>query len=179
MIYIIMRGYYSDWEILGYFTDREDAEKYVVSDGKDDIFIEEAECFDGTVDLSYVVVRYKKPIIFRRKGGSWACEDNGEPELYQAGFPKSNYIETIYLGEWIRVWVNTTKNDLPLQMKVAQDIFYSFLNFCEGEPDDESIYEFNKVLSKEEDDRIEAEKQEKIREEELAELARLKAKYGE
>ena len=29
MIYLVMYAYYSDWEIYGYFTNREDAEKYI------------------------------------------------------------------------------------------------------------------------------------------------------
>lgn len=178
MKYVVMHAYYSDWEIYGYFTTRKEAEKYVVAHSDDDdLHIEEVKCLDNTEDLSWVKVRYAKPIIFRKKGKAWECEDNGDPTLYKSEFPRSNRVESEWIDAWIRVVVNTTENDLSLQMKIAQDIFYQFLSFCEGEPTDEDIYEFNKVLSREEDMRDEARKLEEIRRYELAELERLKAKY--
>ena len=175
MIYLVMYAYYSDWEIYGYFTNREDAEKYVVKYPEKDLFIEEVSCFDNEEDLRGIKVRYEKPIMFRKDKNSWSCSDNGEPGLYQGKFSKSNRID---LGnDWVCIWVNTEKNDINLQMKIAQDIFYQFLESCDGNITQKAIGEFNKILSAEEDARKEAEKQEKIKKKELAELKRLKEKY--
>ena len=49
---------------------------------------------------------------------------------------------------------------------------------CNNNPNPNSIEAFNKILSSEEDARKEAEKQESIRQKELAEFERLKQKYG-
>ena len=62
-------------------------------------------------------------------------------------------------------------------MKIAQDIFYQFLESCDGNITQKAIDEFNKILSAEEDARKKAKKQEKIKKKELAELKRLKEKY--
>lgn len=175
MIYLVMHAYYSDWEIYGYFTNREDAEKYVVKYPGRDLFIEEVSCFDNKEDLRGIKVRYKKPIAFRKDGNSWSCSDSGKPELYQGKFSKSNRIDSG--NNWVRIWVNTEKNDINLQMKIAQDIFYQFLESCDGNITQKAIDKFNKILSAEEDARKEAKKQEKIKEKELAELKRLKEKY--
>lgn len=176
MIYLVMYAYYSDWEIYGYFTNREDAEKYVVKYPEKDLFIEEVSCFDNKEDLRGIKVRYEKPIIFRRNKTSWDCLNNGESILYQSQFARSNHVEDGQF-DWMRVWVNTEKNDIDLQMKIAQDIFYQFLESCDGNITQKAIGEFNKILSAEEDARKEAEKQEKIKKKELAELKRLKEKY--
>ena len=175
MIYLVMYAYYSDWEIYGYFTNREDAEKYVVKYPERNLFIKEVSCFDNEEDLRNIIVRYEKPIIFRKDKNSWSCLDNGDPRLYQGKFSKSNRIELGY--DWVRIWVNTEKNNIDLQMKIAQDIFYQFLESCDGNITQKAIGEFNKILSAEEDARKEAEKQEKIKKKELAELKRLKEKY--
>lgn len=176
MIYLVMYAYYSDWEIYGYFTNREDAEKYVVKYPESELFIKEVPCFDNKENLRGIKVRYEKPIIFRRNKTSWDCSDNGEPILYQSQFARSNHVEGGQF-DWVRVWVNIEKNDIDLQMKIAQDIFYQFLESCDGNITQKAIGEFNKILSAEEDARKEAEKQEKIKKKELAELKRLKEKY--
>ena len=176
MIYLVMYAYYSDWEIYGYFTNREDAEKYVVKYPEKDLFIKEVSSFDNKEDLRGIKVRYEKPIIFQKDINSWSCLDSGDPILYQSQFARSNHIEYSRF-DWVRVWVNTEKNDIDLQMKIAQDIFYQFLESCDGNITKKAIGEFNKILSAEEDARKEAEKQEKIKKKELAELKRLKEKY--
>lgn len=188
MVYVVMHAFYSDWELFGYFTTKEEAEKYVVAHSKDeDLIIIDLECLDNTIDLSSIVVRYEKIIRFKKVEDSWACisydDDDIDVKLYQSDFPRSNYIERGYRwghyddDGFINVWVNTTKNDLDLQKKIAQDLFYQFLDFCNNKITDKKIKEYNKILSKEEDERTEAQKQEELKQKELKELARLKAKY--
>lgn len=182
MLYLVMHVFYSDWEIYGYFTTRAEAEKYILHKNEEDFHIEEIECLDNTIDLSSIKVRYEKAICFERQPdtNSWLCQENNDSyDYYQSKFPRSNSIEERFYGDTIVVKVNTTRNDIELQKKIAQDLLYQFLDFCsESELSyKENCIEFNKILSKEEDERKEAEKQEQIRQKELAELARLKAKY--
>ena len=39
MIYAVMYSYYSDWEIYGYFTNREDADKYCVAHKDQELYV--------------------------------------------------------------------------------------------------------------------------------------------
>lgn len=80
--------------------------------------------------------------------------------------------------KWIKVFVNLDKRDKDLAKKIAQDIFYQYMSECDGRSPEKSMKEFNKILSAEEDARKAAEKEENLRKKELAELERLKAKYG-
>lgn len=185
MIYLVVYGYYSDWQIYGYFTKLEDAEKYISRHKREDYYIEMVECLDENVDLSGISLKYQIPYKFTREEDSscWNCEteteigllDNGLYGTYEAEFLRSNYIDMVRNG--IYVIVNSTKKDLKLNRKVAQDLFYQYLDFCEGEPNEQKTRMFNSMLSKEEDERKERERQEKIKLKELKELERLKAKY--
>lgn len=173
MIYVVML----EWEIIGYYTTKEEAEKYILSNPNLNFTIYKVKCLDKTKDLSSIIIKYEKTIIFNKIGSSWERETNDKVLIYQSDFLKSNYIADELDDDRMVVWVNTTKDDLNLQIKIAQDIFNQFLNFCNNKITKKAVREYNKILSKEEDERREAEKQEKLRQKELKELARLKAKY--
>lgn len=188
VVYAIVHGCYSDWNLDGFFTTEEEAEKYVVANSYDsdysDPYIMEMTCMDGEQDLSGVVVKYESTVWFGRNDeGSWDCQLQDSPTLYQAQYLRSNSITvdqrapTGTLPRWINVYVNTTRNDKEIVKKIAQDIFYQFLNECDGKPTKEAVSEFNKILSAEEDSRNAAETEKKLRLEELSELKRLKDKY--
>lgn len=173
-IFLVMYAYYSDWQIYGYFTTRDEAEKYVVSHPSEELGIHEIRCLDNQADLSDVSVKYEFSVVFK-SDDSEPCRINGDFDIYQSPYLRSNHIDESY--NWIRVYVNLNKRDKDLAKKIAQDIFYQYMNECNGRISEKSMKEFNKILSAEEDARKAAEKEEKKRKKELAELERLKAKY--
>ena len=173
-IYLVMYAYYSDWQIYGYFTTRDEAEKYVVSHSSEELEIHEIECLDNKADLSGVSVKYEFSVVFK-SDDSEPCRINENFDIYQSTYLRSNHIDVIF--DWIRVYVNLNKRDKDLAKKIAQDIFYQYMSECDGHSSKKSMKEFNKILSAEEDARKAAEKEEKLRKKELAELERLKVKY--
>ncbi len=180
-IFLVMYAFYSDWDIHGYFTTRDEAEKYVVSHPSENLNIFEIACLDNQADLSKVSVKYEFSITFDKTNFGWECRlislDN-DPDFYQAPYLRSNSVWSANHSRWITVNVNLDKRDKDLAKKIAQDIFYQYMNECNGHSSYESMNEFNKILSAEEDAREATEKEEKLRKKELEELERLKAKYG-
>jgi len=173
-IYLVMYAYYSDWQIYGYFTTRDEAEKYVVSHPSEELDIHEIRCLDNQADLSGVSVKYEFSVVFK-SDDSEPCRISEDFDIYQSPYLRSNHIDGRY--NWISVYVNLNKKDKDLAKKIAQDIFYQYMSECDGHSSWKSMEEFNKILSAEEDARKAAEKEEKLRNQELAELERLKAKY--
>ena len=176
-IYAIMYAYYSDWHIYGYFTNREDADKYCVAHPKGEYHVEVIPCFDGKEDLSNITLKYEHEVVFDKNNNSWNMRD--EPERYQpyvADYLRSNSIENGYRS-WISIKVNITKDDRKLAEKIAQDMLYQFLDFCDNKPTDILTKEMNNILAAEEIERSQRVKEEEMRVKELAELERLKAKY--
>ena len=173
-IYLVMYAYYSDWQIYGYFTTRDEAEKYVVSHPSEELDIYEIGCLDNQADLSGVSVKYEFSVVFKIDDPE-PCRINKDFDIYQSPYLRSNYINGNY--NWIRVYVNLNKRDKDLAKKIAQDIFYQYMSECDGRSSEKSMKEFNKILSAEEDARKAAEKEENLRKKELKELERLKAKY--
>lgn len=180
-IYLVMYAFYSDWDIHGYFTTRDEAEKYVVSHPSENLNIFEIACLDNQADLSKVSVKYEFSVTFDKTDFGWECRLSSLTDgldFYQAPYLRSNSVWSRNHSRWITVSVNLDKRDKDLAKKIAQDIFYQYMNECNGHSSDKSMKEFNKILSTEEDARKAAEKETKLREKELAELERLKAKYG-
>lgn len=174
-IFLVMYEYYSDLQIYGYFTTRDEAEKYVVSHPSEELDIHEIRCLDNQADLSGVSVKYEFSVLFQKNYLGWACQVDNNFNIYQSRYLRSNYIDERY--SWIIVYVNLNKRDKDLAKKIAQDIFYQYMSECNGRSSEKSREEFNKILSAEEDARKAAEKEEKLRKKELEELERLKAKY--
>jgi hypothetical protein len=73
--------------------------------------------------------------------------------------------------------VNLPVDDRKLAEKIAQDILYQFVDFCEYNITETAIKDYNLILKKEETERNLRQKEEELRLQELEELARLKAKY--
>ena len=51
MIYVIIQGEYSDWSIIGYFTNREEADKYCVAHPSSDYYVHPVSDLSNTEDL--------------------------------------------------------------------------------------------------------------------------------
>jgi len=176
-IYAVMYAYYSDWQLYGYFTNRPDADKYCAVHPERDCHVEILPCLDGQEDFSNITLKYEHEIIFDKKNSGWVMRD--EPNrysMYIANYLRSNSIRNGTCG-WLAFKVNIAKDDRKLAENIAQDMLYQFLDFCNNKPTDLTVNDMNKILRKDEDERIEKQKQEEIRQKELKELARLKEKY--
>lgn len=159
VVYVVMHAYYSDWYIIGYFTNLDDAERYVLAHHEDQYLIIEKvyPCeIDGLPDIK---PKYEISVLFRKSdnSGSWLIDDSGDeelPDFYQAEHLRSNRIRVGY-GDWIIIYVNQNKRDKLIAIKTAQDILYQYLSECDGRPSEKTVNEFNKILSAEEDERME------------------------
>ena len=179
-IYVVMHAYYSDWQIYGYFSNRVDADKYCVTHPEKECHIEVVPCFDEQEDFSNIVLKYEHEIVFYKRDGTWVMRD--EPnryKIYMADYLRSNSIKgnnfnNIYA---LSFNVNISKDDRKLAEKIAQDMLYQFLDFCNNEPSEKFINQMNIILSAEETARLAKEQEEQIRQNELSELKRLKEKY--
>ena len=101
-------------------------------------------------------------------------------ETYMADYLKSNFISGNQFNNnhtWLAIKVNISKADTKLAKKIAQDILYQFLDFCNNEPNEKFINDMNKILCADETARLNKQKEEEIRQKELTELKRLKEKY--
>ena len=156
-IFLVMYAYYSDWQIYGYFTTRDEAEKYVVSHPSEELDIHEIKCLDNQADLSGVSVKYEFSVFFQKYDSEWVCHVAEDFDIYQSLYLRSNYILTMDHKKWIKVFVNLNKRDKDLAKKIAQDIFYQYMSECDGHSSNKSMKEFNKILSAEEDARKAAE----------------------
>lgn len=177
-IYVVMYAYYSDWEIYGYFTNRVDADKYCVAHPERDCHVEVVPCFDNQEDLSNIVLKYEHEIVFDKTAKGWVMRD--EPNrytMYMSDYLRSNSISCGIRNGWLSLKVNTSKDDRKLAEKIAQDFLYQFLDFCNNEPNDTFIKQMNEIFSADEKARLVKEQEERIRQNELAELKRLKEKY--
>ncbi|MBO5629004.1 MAG: hypothetical protein J5965_07995, partial [Aeriscardovia sp.] len=83
-IFLIMYAYYSDWQIYGYFTTRDEAEKYVVSHPSEKLDIYEIGCLDNQADLSGVSVKYEFSVLFYKNDSEWAYRIDENFDIYQS-----------------------------------------------------------------------------------------------
>lgn len=177
-IYVVMYAYYSDWNIYGYFSNRVDADKYCVAHPERECHVEVVPCFDEQEDFSNIVLKYEHEIVFDKTAKGWIMRN--EPDrytMYMSDYLKSNSISCNIRNGWVSLRVNISKDDRRLAEKIAQDLLYQFLDFCNNEPNDTFIKQMNEILSAEETARLAKEQEEQIRQNELAELKRLKEKY--
>lgn len=182
VIYAIMKAYYSEWELYGYFTDLDEAEKYIAFHNErccsyDELHIEELHKMDGEVDLSKIHPYYEYCFTFWYQGKEKGkTKLNEYYEVYSSEYLRSSKLVTGV--NWVAIYFSLKERNRELAKKVGQDLIAQFMSECNNNPNPNSIEAFNKILSSEEDARKEAEKQESIRQKELAEFERLKQKYG-
>lgn len=178
-IYLVVQGYYSDWDILGYFTNKDEAEKWCIlkKDKYYEPYILTVNCLDGKDDVSDVHPLYSHEVMFKYNNGSWNMMN--EPDRYSvySGDAQSNYIDCGGWWNWIKVTVNQDRFDRKKAEKIAQDLLYQYLEMRETTKNAQK--EFNWILAAPQRAREAARKAEALKQKELAELDRLKKKYGE
>lgn len=178
-IYLVVEGCYSYWNILGYFTNKGEAEKWCVlkREEYDEPYVLTANCLDGKDDVSDVHPLYSHEVVFRYKNGSWNMMN--EPDRYSvySGDAKSNCIDCGSWRNWIKITVNQDRFNRKKAEKTAQDLLYRYLEM--RETTENAQKEFNWMLAAPQRAREAAKEAEELKRKELAELDRLKKKYGE
>lgn len=179
-IYLVVEGYYSDWNIIGYYTNKNEAEKFCATNREkyDVPYFVIVNCMDGSVNVSNVSLKYEHQIVFDKTDNGWQMRK--EPERYDyyiADFERSNSMRGSSIYRWIEIKVNQTKFNRAKAEKIAQDYLYQYLNETNGKIVDSVMNEFNAMWKEPERAREKARKEKELKEKELAELARLKAKY--
>lgn len=183
-IYLAVQGYYSDWGIIGYFTSKDNAERFCIKEYNkyDEPYVITVDCLDEGIDLSDVKTLYEHEVLFDKTNNGWQMRD--EPDRYKVYDGdkediRANKIEpSPYKNGWICITVNQDKFDRKKAEKIAQDILYQYLNLAEypfNSPDIVKV--INEALSAPQRAREEAKAAEELKQKELAELARLKEKY--
>ena len=178
MIYGVFGGCYSDWYIIGYFNNREEADKYCCVRGNGDYYVKSMKSLEGIEDLSKVSLKYRHEIVFDLKDKEWIMRE--EPNRYECYIDddlQCNSIEASLLLGWVCFVINIDHDDRKLAEKIAQDYLAELRSYEDG-----IIYQGNINLMNEkfaapfkEKERIR--KEVELKEKELAELARLKEKY--
>lgn len=180
MIYGVFGGCYSNWYIVGYFNERELAEKYCCAFGDGDYYVQPMKDLTNKEDLSLVSIGYRHRVLFdfdRIGCKKWIIRDD-DPDNYTCYLSNKKQPNLIELGHsWIRFNINIDKNDRNRAEKIAQDYLYELLSYGDGIVTRENIGMMNDRFA--EPFRIEEEKrkEEQLKEKELAELKRLKEKY--
>lgn len=179
MIYGVFGGCYSDWYIVGYFNDRELADKYCCACGDGDYYVEPMKDLTNQEDLSSVSIGYRHTVLFdfdRYGCKKWIMRN--DPENYSCHLSNKKQPNFIELGNgWIRFNINIDKNDRKRAEKIAQDYLYELLSYGDGIVTRENIGVMNDKFAEPFRIAEEKKKQEELRQKELAELKRLKEKY--
>lgn len=179
-IYVV--GFYDYFDrsycIDGYFSDREEADKYRAKHSKERYFIKTIYCIDNLEDLSYVFPNYEHTFKFRNRDNSWEIYEEEFTDKYSAYCDKyfrSNYItgNTAY----INVTINTSTSDRITSQIIAKKLLNQFLEFCNYEPNKKAFDDMNVLLADEANERKKKQEEEELKQKELAELKRLKEKY--
>lgn len=64
MVYGVFGGYYSDWYVVGYFNNREDADKYCCVYGNGNYYVKPLKDLTNERDLSNIKLKYMHEIFF-------------------------------------------------------------------------------------------------------------------
>lgn len=156
MIYAVFGGCYSDWYCVGYFTNREEADKYCAKYGPGDYYVEEIKNLSNKFDVSDVTLKYEHEIVFDYCNQKWNMRN--EPTRYQFYSDKklrSNSIRDsrIYkIQPWIVFKINLQENNRKKAEKIAQDYLYQLI-YESDLPDDlidpKVVNELNKRFQEE------------------------------
>ena len=178
MIYVIIRGEYSDWSIIGYFTNREEADKYCVAHRSCDYYVIPVSDLTNTEDLSRITLKYTHDVVIDRKPEGWIVRH--EPDRYKcymSDYLKSNEAYSMNPPMWGAYKINLDTSNREKAEKIALDYHYQLLAMGEGRILQHNIQAMNAKFKEPELAREKLLEAKRLQEQELAELARLKAKY--
>lgn len=131
--YAIMSGVYSDWNIVGYISNLEDAYKYCAwrnsVDKYDQYYPVEMPCLDENCEID-IEFKYKYRTVFDLRKGSWAMRDINIDDVEPTNL--DNYCNIRdgrkqYNISWIAIEFTMSVLDLDRAKKVAEDKLYQYL----------------------------------------------------
>lgn len=182
MVYGVFSGYYSDWYIVGYFTNRYDADKYCCLCGNGDYYVKPLKDLTDEKDLSKVSLKYCHEVVFDCKDNEnkWIMRE--EPERYNCYVENNlrcNNIKqgTLRRNNWVRFSINIDHDDRKLAEKIAQDYLTELRYYGNGKIYQKNIDLMNDRFAAPFKEKERIKKEEEIKQKELKELERLKAKY--
>ena len=150
-IYIVMFFNYSDWDVHGYFHNRDDAEKYCLAHPEEELSVKELPCFDNIDDGNYrdIQIQYTYRFVFNVSANE-ILFDEPSIETCQGEFLGSNYIDNGYNPDkYIGIIVNTADYDTNKAEKIAYDLYNRYMDFCERKPTLTKERKFNLLLKNE------------------------------
>ena len=123
MIYAIFSGYDSDWNILGYFENKDDAEKYVASYndviGDDEYYILEVNSLKLTEEQKNIKVKQYHSVVFDYKNCKFVMRN--EPNRYEVCLKdKERMIQISYCYRWISF--NFVSENREEAERICQDL---------------------------------------------------------
>ena len=178
MIYGVFGGCYSDWYLVGYFNNKEDANKYCCVCGDGDYYVKPMKNLEGERDLSMVSLKYQHEIVFDYRDKKWIMrEEPNRYKCYVGDNLRCNNINNNSTHKWVCVVVNIDHDNRKLAEKIAQDYLAELLSYGDGTVFQENVDLMNKKFLAPFEEKERLKKEAELREKELAELARLKEKY--
>ena len=182
MVYGVFGGCYSDWYVVGYFNNRQDAEKYCCLRGNGGYYVKPLKDLTDERDLSQISLEYCHEIVFDHNDNNDTWTMRKEPNRYTCYIDddlRCDHIRqgTLHRNNWVSFNINIDHNNRELAEKIAQDYLAELCSYGDGKIYEKNIELMNDkfVAPFKEKERIR--KEEEIRQKELAELERLKAKY--
>ncbi len=178
MIYGVFGGCYSDWYIVGYFNNREEADKYCCVCGNSNHHVEPIKCLDGVEDLSKVSLKYRHEIVFDLMNREWVMrEEPNRYKCYMGDDLRCNGIKANLQNSWVCFAINIDHDDRKLAEKIAQDYLAELRSYGNGIVYQRNIDLMNEKFAAPFKEKERLRKEAELKEKELAELARLKEKY--
>lgn len=177
MIYGVFGGCYSDWYIIGYFSNKEEADKYCCVYGNGYYFVKSIKSLDGIEDLSKVSLKYRHEIVFDLKDKEWIMRE--EPNRYECYIDddlQCNCIRPNLPNSYVCFAINIDHDDRKLAEKIAQDYLAELRSYGDGIIYQRNINLMNEKFAAPFKEKERIRKEAELKEKELAELARLKRK---
>lgn len=178
MIYGVFGGCYSGWYIVGYFSNREEANKYCCVFGNGDYYVKPMESLDDVEDLSKVSLKYRHEIVFDLMNREWVMrEEPNRYKCYVGDDLRCNGIKANLQNSWVCFAINIDHDDRKLAEKIAQDYLAELRSYGDGIIYQRNIDLMNEKFAAPFKEKERLRKEAELKEKELADLARLKEKY--
>lgn len=179
MVCGILNSRYYNRAVIGYFHDRESADKYCAAYGNGEYLIEPFEDLSNTVDLSHVSLLYENCVWFDWDQHKWLMNPKTHYNCYTGSELRVDRVEmSMGYNKWIKFYINTDQNDRLIVEDRAYDYFRRLVEINHGvNISKESVQIMNNQFAEPFKIKEQQEKERQLRIKELAELKRLKEKY--
>lgn len=130
-VYGVFSGQYSDWDVHGYFTDKDLAERYCalkngegIDYGSDYYYVNELYDLQSNVSgLENVKIKYYHKVTIPISGSRYGIPDN-DPNNYREYAGENRQCKIgLYYDKYISFYINTNSNKREKAEKIALDLF--------------------------------------------------------